>query len=82
MGDPEIREIRIVGHYIPVSHEQLVDSGTHQCDQHCPPPWVPPVLTRRERVMVRLRSVAWRIRRLPGYRLVHRDDICDHDGEY
>jgi hypothetical protein len=61
--------------YIPVSHEMLLDSLDHQCDDACPPPWVPPPISWQRRTVNRLRSVAWRIKRLPGYRLVHRDDI-------
>lgn len=65
--------------YIPISHEQWIDSGTHQCDDTCPPIWQPPPLSRRERITVWLRTAAWRIRQLPNYRLVHRDNICDHN---
>lgn len=65
--------------YLPVSHEALIDSGTHTCDGSCPPPYVPPPIPLRRRVQAWFDTIAWRIRRLPGYRLVHKDDMPDDE---
>ena len=61
--------------HIPISHELIADDPRHFCDASCPPLMPLPALSRRSRVSAWLRSIAWRIKRLPAYRLVHRDDI-------
>jgi hypothetical protein len=65
---------------IPVSHEVLCDYSDHVCDESCPPPTPPPPrppLATRVRYFLRRRW--WGLMRLPGYRLVHKDDIGDPD---
>jgi len=64
--------------YFPVSHDLLVDSdlyGQHTCDESCPPPYVPPPVPPRTRMRFFLRRRWWAVKRIPGYRLVHKDDI-------
>jgi hypothetical protein len=67
--------------YVEVPHELLVDSGGHTCDATClalygnayvripgPPPW-------RTRARYALRRARWRLARIGGLRLVHKDRI-------
>lgn len=64
--------------YIPVSHDLLVDSdlyGQHVCDESCPPPFVLPPVPWQMRIRFAVRQLRWRIRRIPGYRLVHKDEL-------
>jgi hypothetical protein len=63
--------------WVPISHEWLLDSGMHQCDASCPPPYMPPPVPLRTRLRYRLRFILWPVRHLHEYRLVHRDDIRD-----
>jgi hypothetical protein len=78
MIEPEITVTKYTA-YIPYSHEMLCDSGTHQCDDTCPPLYVPPPVPWQRRVRYTLRWWYWRLRRIPGYRLVHKDDIRGDD---
>ena len=72
---PDRIYVRTVAAYIDVPHELLVDSGGHICDEHCPPPHVPPRRTVRQRVRARARRAWWALRRVGGLRLVHRDRV-------
>jgi hypothetical protein len=65
--------------YVPYSHEMLCDSGTHRCDERCPPPFVPPPVPWQRRLRYFLRRRWWAVKRIPGYRLVHTDDIRRDD---
>lgn len=62
--------------YVEVPHELLVDSGGHVCGPDCPPEPDPlPPLPRRTRVRYALRRARWRMARVGGLRLVHKDRI-------
>jgi hypothetical protein len=65
--------------YVPYSHELLCDSGTHRCDDTCSPPYVPPPVPWQRRLRYFLRRRWWAVKRIPGYRLVHEDDIRRDD---
>ncbi len=68
-------DVHKVTAYVEVPHELLCAQIGHVCGESCPPPYVPPTLTRRQRLTVwRLRQVA-RGRRLGGLRIAHRDRI-------
>jgi hypothetical protein len=70
-------EVKRWTHFLPVSHEALLDTGTHVCGDTCPPPPAP--LTRRQRIRNRVLALRWRLRRLSGYRLAHKDDLRSED---
>lgn len=74
MAEPTLTVHRSTA-FVPVTHDQLVDYTDHECDTSCPPPWTPPVIPLKRRVQARLRGIWWRIRRLPGYRIAHKEDI-------
>jgi len=65
--------------YVPISHDFLVDFSSHVCDDTCPPLYVPAPVPWRRRLHYTMRSWWWRLRRIPGYRLVHKDDIRRDD---
>jgi|1185.fasta_scaffold1707728_2 hypothetical protein len=67
--------IRKIGAYIPINHELLLDSGRHTCDDACPAPQSPPPVPLARRLQSKARSLWWQMKRLPGYRLAHKDDI-------
>lgn len=80
MDHPETRpgmQLGVVKHsyWLPVSHEALADYADHVCDDCCPPGWTPPPVPWHRRVRYTVRSLRWRLRRIPGYRLVHKDDL-------
>jgi hypothetical protein len=68
-------------HYVEVPHELLVDSGEHTCDATCLTLYgnaylrIPPPLPWPTRVRYALRRARWRLARLGGLRLVHKDRI-------
>lgn len=68
--------------YIHVPHELLVDNDpSHVCGPDCPPePSPTPPLPRSTRVRYALRRARWRVARLGGLRLVHKDRI-DQDAD-
>lgn len=78
VDDPAADPPLVIGRlaaYIDVPHELLVDSGAHTCDATCPPPYVPPPVPWRRRLRNRAWAAGWRLRRLTGLRLVHKDRI-------
>lgn len=69
-------QVHKIATYMPITHELLVDSGGHVCDDTCPPaPPPPPPVPLRRRVRYALRRARWRVVRIGGLRLVHRDRI-------
>ena len=69
-------DVHKVTAYIPITHDDLVDSLTgHACDASCPPPYIRPVPTRRERRARWRQRATWRVRRLAGLRIAHKDRI-------
>jgi hypothetical protein len=81
----ELDLIRSFG-YVEVPHELLVDSGGHTCDATCLALYgnayqrTPPPLPWHTRVRYALRRARWRLARLGGLRLVHRDRIDQGPG--
>jgi hypothetical protein len=67
------------GAFVRIPHELLLDSGLHECDDTCPAPWMPPVLTPKQRALRQARRLWWAVRQIPSLRIVHKDDICDGD---
>ena len=68
-------EIHKVSAWVEIPRELLCAAIGHVCDETCPPP--PPrfVPSRRQRFGVWRRRQVWRVRRLAGLRIAHRDRI-------
>jgi hypothetical protein len=71
------------GAHIQVSYELAHDSGFCTCGDVCTyqPTPLPP-LSWQTRARYFLRRRWWGLRRLPGYRLAHKDELRDSDDDF
>ena len=73
--DAEPSQVRKLVSYMPLTHAMLVDFTDHVCDQGCPPPYVPEPVSFRRRASWAGRRLWWRVKRIPGLRIAHKDRI-------